>query len=124
MLTKKQKRQMSKILYSKIIPPKGFVAINLFGLIVVRKGFTLTKASLNHEKIHTRQMIEMLFLLFYLWYVIEYLIRLIQYKGAFLEAYRNISFEREAYAMQNDLQYIKHRKIWAWIFFLQKTQMI
>lgn len=113
---------MSKILYSKIIPPKGFVAINLFGLIVVRKGFTLTKTSLYHEKIHTRQMIEMLFLLFYLWYVIEYLIRLIQYKGAFLEAYRNISFEREAYAMQNDLQYIKRRKTWAWRFFFVKKR--
>nr|DAU35071.1 MAG TPA: hypothetical protein [Caudoviricetes sp.] len=33
---------------------------------------------------------------FYLWYIIEYLIRLIMYRDTKL-AYKNISFEREAY---------------------------
>ena len=45
--------------------------------------------TLNHEKIHTSQIKEMLYVFFYVWYVIV-VIRLL--KG---NAYRNISFERE-----------------------------
>ena len=28
-------------------------------------------------------------------------------------AYKSISFEREAYAMENDLNYLQHRKLWS-----------
>ena len=50
---------------------------------------------------------------FYLWYIIEYLIRLIIYRNTKL-AYRNISFEREAYQNQYNLDYLSNRKHYSW----------
>ena len=64
---------------------------------------------LNHERIHMRQQAELLIIPFFLWYGLEYLIRLIQYKNWYL-AYRNISFEREAHENEKDLGYLERRK--------------
>ena len=50
------------------------------------------------------------FVFFYLWYGIEWLVRLIQYRDR-LSAYYNISFEREAYSNQSDLGYLRVRKV-------------
>lgn len=94
-----------KIVYSKYIPFKGFKAINLFGIIIVRKGLALGLAELRHEAIHTAQMKEMLYIGFYLWYIAEWLIRLFK-KG---NAYRNISFEQEAYYNQRVPNYFYER---------------
>lgn len=102
------------IIFNRIIPFKGFNAMNLFGIIFVRKGGVVNKVVLNHERIHTRQQIEMLILPFYLWYVVEWLIRLIIFRD-FLKAYRTISFEREAFDHEADLDYLSHRRLWAWI---------
>lgn len=66
---------------------------------------------LNHERIHFRQQIELLWLPFFIWYGVEFIIRLIQYKSWHL-AYRNISFEREAYHHEADKTYLKHRTFW------------
>ena len=99
-----------KVIYSKYLPIKGYVAINLFGIIFAREEFKpLSKVTENHEAIHTAQMRELLYVFFYLWYVIEWIIRLIQYRDR-KEAYLNISFEREAYKNQSDLGYLKYRK--------------
>lgn len=54
---------------------------------------------------------EMLYIPFYLQYVIEWLIKLFC-KG---NAYRNISFEREAYDNQYNLDYTKTRKHYSWL---------
>ncbi len=70
------------------------------------------KYTINHENIHTHQMKYMLYILFYVWYVIEWLIKLLLYFN-FDKAYRNISFEREAYDNQNDLIY--KPKPYGWI---------
>lgn len=72
---------------------------------------------INHELIHLRQQTELLVLPFYLWYIFEYFFRLIQYKNHY-KAYRNISFEREAYANQNNLNYLKERKLWWFVKYL------
>ena len=67
-----------KIVYNNIIPFKGFLAINLFGILFVKnkyKRFVSAKV-INHESIHTLQMKEMLYIFFYLWYFIEWVIRL------------------------------------------------
>ena len=88
-----------KIIYNNFIPFKGFAAINLFGVLFVREGVKITEEMINHEKIHTAQMKEMLYIFFYLWYVIEWVIRLFK-KG---DAYRNISFEKEAYINEDYL---------------------
>lgn len=100
-----------RIIRNKYIPFKRFKAINLFGVIFTRKDITLSCRVLNHEKIHTAQMKEMLYIGFYVWYIIEWLIRLFM-KG---NAYRNISFEKEAYKHQNELDYDKLRNRFEWL---------
>lgn len=99
-----------KIVYSNIIPFKGYIATNLFGILFVRKGKKLNDIDINHEEIHTAQMKEMGYIFFYVWYLIEWIIRLFM-KG---NAYRNISFEREAYSNEYNLDYIKYRKHFSW----------
>jgi len=87
-----------KIIYSNFIPLKGFHAINLFGIVFVRKdGPKLDQRILNHESIHTRQMLELLIVGFYIWYIFEWIVRCLQYKNSY-EGYRNICFEREAFS--------------------------
>jgi len=109
-----------KIIYNRYLPLGSFWAINLFGIVFVRKGYgRLDRADMNHEYIHTLQQREMLFLPFYIWYVLEWGVKLIKYRD-FYRAYRNISFEREAYACQYDLQYKQHRKFYAWTRYLMK----
>ena len=75
------------------------------------------KYFLNHEKIHLRQQLELLVLFFYVWYAIEFFVRYIDCRDAML-AYRNISFEREAYRREGDLKYLKNRPFWAFRKFL------
>ncbi len=70
-----------------------------------------------HEMIHLRQQVELLVLPFYLWYLTEYLVRLIQYRNRH-QAYVNISFEREAYAHESTPDYLSQRKFWAFLRFL------
>lgn len=69
---------------------------------------------MNHERIHLRQQLEMLIVPFYVWYFVEYLFRLLQFKDS-KKAYRNISFEREAYENEKDREYIKSRSFWRFL---------
>lgn len=50
----------------------------------------------KHECIHHRQMLELLILPFYIWYISEYCIYRLKGKNHD-ESYRSISFEKEAY---------------------------
>ena len=63
-----------KVIYNKFIPFKGYKAMNLFGIVFVRKGAKFDTYDYNHEHIHLKQMQEMLWIFYYLWYAIEYLI--------------------------------------------------
>lgn len=103
-----------KIIENNIIPFKGFASINLFGVLFVRKGVRVSARMINHEEIHTAQMKELGYVLFYIWYLLEWLIRL-PMKG---NAYRNICFEREAYAKENDPDYLCNRDRWGFLEFL------
>ena len=104
-----------KIIRNKYIPFQGFKAINLFGILFVRGNARINERTIRHEAIHTAQMKEMLYIFFYLWYVVEWIIRLFM-KG---NAYRNISFEREAYSNEDDVIYLESRKRFAWIEYLK-----
>ena len=86
---------------------KNFIAINLFGMIVTCE--ELSKEELNHELIHTAQAKELLYIPFYLWYIIEWFYLYLKYRD-WMRAYYNISFEKEAYAHQEDLEYLNRRK--------------
>lgn len=100
-----------KIIYNNLIPFKGFLAINLFGVLFVRGTWRdLNVRVLNHEKIHTAQMKELGYVFFYLIYIMEWLIRLC---AGSKNAYREISFEREAYDNETNNEYLRTRQNFA-----------
>lgn len=106
------------ILVSKYLVPKGYIGITLFPFVFVKhSGLRENNYFLNHEKIHLRQQLELLVLPFFIWYVVEFLIRYLNYRSWSL-AYRAISFEREAYANEKDLGYLKSRSLWSFIRYL------
>lgn len=107
-----------KIVRNNIIPFKGYKCVNLFGVLFVRKDASMDAVDVNHEEIHTAQMKEMLYVFFYIWYLVEWIFRLFQHRFTH-GAYRNISFEREAYANQIDMGYLGVRKRFGWIKYLR-----
>lgn len=107
------------IIHNTIIPfGRSYIAINIFGVIFAKT--RLTEEEVRHEVIHTRQQVEMLFVFFYLWYVIEWTVRLLLYRNIF-KAYTSISFEREAYSNQRDKHYLRHRRFFAWTKYLWRA---
>ena len=101
------------LLVFKYLVPKGYTAITIYPFIVLKhKRQKDDMILINHEKIHLRQQLELLVIGFYLWYFIEFLLRLIKFKN-WCRAYLNISFEREAYKNENDLNYLKSRSLWS-----------
>jgi hypothetical protein len=96
----------------------GFAsAITLFPFVLIGSQTPLTRRLVTHERIHLRQQAEMLILPFYLWYLLEYGIRYLHYKNGFM-AYRNISFEREAYAHDKNYAFLSTRGFWHWRLYL------
>ena len=102
----------------KYLTPRGFRGLTFYPFVFLAdKDDKLNEVFINHEKIHIRQQLELLIVPFYLWYFIEYLIRLLQFRNR-KKAYLNISFEREAYANEKDLEYLKSRSFWRfWRYF-------
>jgi len=70
---------------------------------------------IRHESIHWKQQVEMLFIFFYLWYFVEWLIKLLTPP---MGAYKDISFEREAKDYRYDITYLELRKPYAWIKYI------
>lgn len=85
----------------------NFLAICLFGFVFSVR--PLTPVELNHERIHTAQQKELLYLPFFVWYVMEWLVLLVKYRDR-MKAYRHIRFEKEAYNHQADMQYLQYRR--------------
>lgn len=97
------------ILISKHLVPKGYLGLTIFPFIVLKDiALRSSRILINHEKIHLRQQLELLIVPFFVLYGLEFLYRLIQYKNWGL-AYLNLSFEREAYTNEKDLNYLKSR---------------
>lgn len=105
-------------IYNNLIPFKGYKAMCVFPFIFVRKDVrSLTVNDINHEKIHGKQQKETLFLLFYLLYGIEWIIKVVYYRNR-NTAYKNVSFEREAYDNQGDITYLDKRKLFSWVKYI------
>lgn len=103
-----------KIIYNRLIPfGRRYAAINLFGILFVKYGIKTDSVLLNHERIHTAQIRELAWIPFYIIYVIEWTVRLLQCRGNLHDAYMRISFEREAYHHQTDLSYLGRRRHFA-----------
>ena len=108
---------MPKVIKCGLVP-EGF-CINLFGVLLARDTSWIDRAVINHELIHTYQQREMLYIPFYLWYVVEWLVKLAYYRN-WMRAYRSISFEREAYSNGNDFTYLPRRRRYAWMRYLRR----
>jgi hypothetical protein len=107
------------IIYFPLIFYGDFQGITIFPFIFIRyKHLKRNKILINHERIHLRQQIEMLWIFFFVFYIAEYIYNLIKYKNAHI-AYSKISFEKEAYANELNLYYLKKRKFWAFIKYIK-----
>lgn len=88
-------------------------AVTIFPFIFVKtRKLREDMVLINHEQIHIAQALELFVFPFYLLYLLEFLIQLVRHRD-FHRAYRNISFEREAYCNETDLDYMKYRKVWS-----------
>lgn len=108
------------IIRNNLIPFRGYSAVTIWPFIFVRRSAWYSNDTDRHERIHGRQQLEMLLLLFYLWYGLEYIIRLCITRDHD-RAYRSVSFEQEAYANERDEDYLKHRRLYAWLRYLFKA---
>jgi hypothetical protein len=98
--------------------PFNYSAVTLFPFVLYNG--VLPEWLKNHERIHLRQQLELLILPFYIWYLIEFGVRLLQMRNRRL-AYRAISFEREAYENHDNEEYLKSRKRWQFLQYMKKS---
>lgn len=96
--------------------PFGGAAIALFPFVFYKQHCDSVHIR-QHERTHLYQQLEMLVLPFYIWYLVEFCLRRIQYNSWYL-AYRNISFEREVYSNDRKENYLRNRKIYSWIKYM------
>ena len=88
---------------------KNYRAIALWPFIFIRESHLKNDVILiNHEKIHLAQQIECLIIPFYIIYSTEYILNRIKNQSHDI-AYRNISFEKEAYNNEKNLNYLPKR---------------
>lgn len=105
-----EKKGIVKFLFSGV----SGVTLAPFGIYLSKRGLS-NEQTIRHEKIHWKQQMEMLILPFYVWYLVEYLVRSITDRG---NAYRSISFEQEAYKKESITNYLSSRKRFAWMKYL------
>ena len=106
------------VVVSKYLVPKGYRGMTIFPFVIVRIETDANDTVLIlHERIHIRQQVELLVIGFFVWYGIEYAIRLIRYQSH-QNAYRGIGFEREAYANEKSPGWLKSRPFWNFIKYL------
>jgi hypothetical protein len=105
------------IIHTRHFPFGSYTTINLFGILFT-KNKKLSKRTINHERIHTKQMKEMLFIFFYLWYGLEYIIiRLFHAKQN--DAYHDVSLEEEAHNNDDNQDYIYLREHYTWLKYIR-----
>ncbi|MEL4306554.1 hypothetical protein [Joostella sp. CR20] len=106
------------ILIFKYIFPKRYIGLTLWPVIILKEqNLKHDEILINHERIHLQQQLELLILPFYILYFFEWIVGFIRYKS-FHKAYRNISFEREAYQNEHRLDYIENRRLWSFVRYI------
>lgn len=106
------------VLVSKYLVPKGYLGIVVFPFIFLKnRDLKSNSVLINHERIHLKQQLELLVLPFYILYCLEFLIRFVWLRD-WHKAYMRISFEKEAYVNEKDLNYIKSRSYYSFLNYL------
>ena len=99
---------------SKIVPIDVYAFS--FGVFVWCRGL-LSDRTKNHETIHYKQQLEMLFVFQWVLYGFFHIVGLIRYRNSQGAYYEN-PFEREAYDNDTNLRYLDNRKPYAWIRYI------
>lgn len=90
--------------------------LTIWPFIFIDERYTSTpEYTINHERIHIAQQLEMLFIFFWIWYGIEWLVNIPKYGR---KAQKKISLEQEGYYNRRDLTYLSKRKPYAWVKYL------
>lgn len=101
------------VIRNSIIPPQGYKCINIFGILFAREGANIGDDTIRHERTHTLQMQELLYIGFYILYVIFFLWYFVR-SWKWHESYERIPFEEEAEENEDDETYNDNRKHYAW----------
>lgn len=108
---------------------KNIVGIAIVPFIIIRRDDLVTNTGtwhicqnedrlICHESIHIKQQYEMLIIFMWFWYLIEWMVRVIQYKS-FHKGYQNISFEREAKQNERNINYLRTRPRYAFLRYIR-----
>ncbi|MEH6682254.1 MAG: hypothetical protein V7724_17050 [Sediminicola sp.] len=97
---------------------RNYVGLSLWPFIILKHAkLKEDRVLINHERIHLRQQLELLVVPFYILYLLEWGIRTLFYFDGY-RAYRNISFEREAYGNELKSDYLSRRRPLSFIKYL------
>jgi hypothetical protein len=106
------------VIISKYFFYRNYVGLSLWPFIILKNPeLSKDRVLINHERIHLRQQEELFILPFYLWYLLEWFLKTVWYLNSY-KAYRNLSFEREAYSQESDPTYLDRRKRFAFTHYL------
>ncbi|MEB8330760.1 hypothetical protein OO009_15485 [Flavobacteriaceae bacterium KMM 6897] len=106
------------VLVCKYIFHKNYVGLSIWPFIILKNTALREDVVLmNHERIHLKQQLELLVVPFYILYILEWMVRSVLYVNTY-KAYKNISFEREAYENEKNLDYNKNRRPFGFIKYL------
>ena len=104
--------------FSKYLIPKNYTGLAIYPFIFLKnKSLSDNWVLINHERIHLKQQLELLWVFFCLWYILEFLFRFVQLRN-WNDAYKNISFEKESYENEGNPNYLNERKTWSFINYL------
>lgn len=96
-------------------------AITLYPFILLRHQHDKENRFLiNHERIHIKQQLELLILPFYICYLLEYAAGRMRGK-THTQAYMSISFEKEAFENERNLNYLSERPHFAFIKYRKRV---
>lgn len=104
----------------RMLTGKFATAIAIWPFIILKTDSQMNNEILiRHEKIHLRQQAELAVIFFYLLYGLEFLYHYTKCRDR-RTAYYRISFEREAYAQENNANYLSKRGFFAFITYWKK----
>lgn len=114
-------RHGMKVVENDTIPFGNYKCMTVYKWIFTKWPKRLTQVDFNHEATHLHQQTELLVIFFYLWYVLEFFIKLLCTFN-WKRAYRSISFEQEAYENEQNTRWLLERPEYYWLKFVFKLK--
>ena len=109
------------IRHASFIPARGMA---LFPFILVKHAQDVTDSRLiRHEYIHIWQQLELLIIPFYILYLLNYIWNRLKGQDHH-QAYLNICFEKEAFINDGDEYYLKKRRFWGFLKYINNKSSL